>query len=350
MRVFIWGLGYTGLGIANILLKNQYLHQECVVSGTCRTYEKAQNLRKLGIDAHIFDVDGENLDLAKEAKDALLSATHVLSTIPPLLDHSDPVMSFFHDEVSQANWKGYLSTTGVYGDHNGAWVNEDTPCLAPETSPAYPRLAAEQKWLDIGGQVFRLAGIYGPGRSALSTIQKEQEQKQEQGLLDNGSSGNENYVNRIHVGDITDCVVASMLLGFVDNNSNSNSSSSDKSSGIGRENDQSRSEKRQKGCIYNLSDDLPAPRGEVMAFARKLLADRSGSGSGSGISSIDANLVRVTRRAKEHKKVNNSKMKKALRLSPTVVPESESESVLVLRYPTYREGLQALVRGEQYPF
>ena len=123
MKVFIWGLGYTGLGISNNLVnlaRTELGEPECVVSGTCRSEEKAQSLRRLGIDAHVFDVDNGDLSLTKDAKDALIASTHVLSTIPPSRDlNSDPVLSLHGEDVSRARWKGYLSTTGVYGDHKG---------------------------------------------------------------------------------------------------------------------------------------------------------------------------------------------------------------------------------------
>jgi hypothetical protein len=151
MRVFIFGLGYTSLGIVNQLLQSL---PNCVVSGTCRSTEKADSLKKLGIDAHVFNIDNEYPMLGPEAREALLCSSHVLSSIPPIYDlDSDPVLALHGNDLDTAVWTGYLSTTGVYGDYDGQWVDEESPCLAPSTSNAFPRIAVEKKWLGKGGNI-----------------------------------------------------------------------------------------------------------------------------------------------------------------------------------------------------
>jgi nucleoside-diphosphate-sugar epimerase len=331
MRVFIWGLGYTGLGISNVLLqlpRTETGEPGCVVSGTCRSEEKAQSLRKLGIDAHVFNVDSDDLSITEDAKDALLASTHILSTIPPIWDfNTDPVLSLHKEDVSRAQWKGYLSTTGVYGDYKGDWVTEESACLAPESSPAFSRLAVENKWLDMGGCIFRLAGIYGPGRSALTTMQRKSQRKIAAGRAntkieaDGDTITTTNYVNRIHVADIASAVVKCMTL---------------------------TGNPREKGAIYNLADDYPAPRGEVMAYAEELLgkgrdSEKSdGAATTTGIADVDmggtgVNNMRARRRASEHKRVNNARMRQQL------MPGG-------LRYPSYREGLRAIHHGDTSPF
>ena len=327
MRVFIWGLGYTGIGIANVLLhlpKMELGEPGCVVSGTCRSQEKAESLRKLGIDAHVFDVDSDDLSLSGNAKEALLASTHVLSTIPPVWDfNTDPVLSLHGEDVSRAQWKGYLSTTGVYGDHKGDWVTEESACLAPETSQAFPRVAVENKWLGMGGHIFRLAGIYGPGRSALITMQRQHQRQKLGGDANSDTTTTTNYVNRIHVGDIADAVVQSMLKMEV----------------------KEEEEEEESWVVYNLCDDCPAPRGEVMAYARELLdaekkrlsTTTTAASSEAAEAEVDVGRVRAERRASEHKRVANARMKQQL------LPGG-------LRYPTYKEGLKALHSGDSYPF
>lgn len=355
-QVFIFGLGYTGLGIANVIRKN---YPDCVVSGTCRSEEKMESLRNLDIDAHCFDLDGEISGLDDAGKMALLSSSHVISTISPIWDiDDDPVLHFHGNDLKCSKpWLGYLSTTGVYGNHDGEWVTETSSCLAPKISRAFPRLAVESKWMNLlsgdsdgDGKafVFRLSGIYGPGRSALATIKKDSafQYGEEKGVsktcADNQRGVQEstpNYVNRIHVGDIADAVVAAMEI---------------------------EAEECPYG-IYNLSDDDPTPRREVMAFARDLMSSSSTtSSSSSSVSSSSLPLptsdeaprepsflkqsegtfkptlgARAARRVKENKRVANNKMKQAGLLRGMGGR---------LRYPSFREGLTAEHAGETYPF
>ena len=171
-HVFIFGLGYTGLAIASYI-KREYL--DCIVSGCCTKEEKVEALRKLGINAVVFNTDSchdiqQSMDLSHDSVAKVLlgledscnnnkeeiqggyrrpvtPVTHVLSTIPPVVDFArDPVLEFHEDTLKELSapsasvnsnglrYLGYLSTTGVYGDHSGAWVTEETPLRALNTS------------------------------------------------------------------------------------------------------------------------------------------------------------------------------------------------------------------------
>ena len=212
-HVFIFGLGYTGLGLASTLTR----FPGCVVSGTCRTDDKVKALNDLGIDAHVFDTDGSG-QLDARGQRALALASHVVSMIPPVADFDrDPVLTAHRNFIcdNPARWLAYVSTTGVYGDHQGAWVDEASPCLvAPGTAPHH-RLAAEQAWLSLPTTrtcVFRLAGIYGPGRSALETVQRDRSPPTEgDATAAMALPGMNNWVSRVHVADICGAIVAAML-------------------------------------------------------------------------------------------------------------------------------------------
>ncbi|KAJ1477948.1 hypothetical protein T484DRAFT_1819238 [Baffinella frigidus] len=179
-RLFVFGLGYTGLEFAQ--QARQRLGAE--VFGTCRSEGKAEALQAVGITAFPWDIDDGYQPLEGEALEALESATHLLSTMSPFADFSkdpvvallakeDPVLVLHGKEVLQRctnlQWAGYLSTTSVYGDHSGAWVDEESETRVTDRDPsAMARLAAEGEWLALAPHipvhVFRLAGIYGPFR------------------------------------------------------------------------------------------------------------------------------------------------------------------------------------------
>src|SRR5690349_1962403 len=164
-RLFCFGLGFSALALADRMLAEGWR-----VAGTCRSPAKAAALAGRGIETFLFD-RGRPLD---EAAAALAGTTHLLSSVPPDAA-GDPVLDQHGDAVcglAGIAWAGYLSTTGVYGDHGGGWVDESTP-VAPNLPRARQRAAAERGWLDLHRRcglpvhLFRLAGIYGPGRSAL---------------------------------------------------------------------------------------------------------------------------------------------------------------------------------------
>jgi len=160
-HLFSFGFGYTAQALARRLAAEGW-----IVGGTCRTAEKAAALRGAGFRAELFD---RTLPLASQA---LEGVTHLLVSVPPDAT-GDPVLAVHRDDIAQIEglrWLGYLSTTGVYGDRGGAWVDE-TAELLPSGERGRRRVAAEAGWLDLWRRrgvpvhIFRLAGIYGPGRS-----------------------------------------------------------------------------------------------------------------------------------------------------------------------------------------
>ena len=363
-HLFIVGLGFVGERVG---LRAEELGWR--VSGSCRTAEKAKIFRqRSGIAAHAFDLDDEYVGLNGAGLDALGSATHVLATMPPIADLSrDPLLALHREALLRAacdgggplRWAGYLSTTSVYGDHAGGWVDEDSPCLVGSESPAAYRLRAEAEWLGLheasegrlATRAFRLAGIYGPGRSALETVIRrgggplltapsgrgraaqllpdeaalaaavaraatagEASSASSSSLpLDAaslpGSSDRRSpvrYVSRIHVSDIASALLASMAA---------------TAAGAAAE------RRAAAPAIYNLADDEPAPRGEVMAYAAALL----GATSEAAVTAADSggDSARARRRATESKRVGNQRMREEL------LPGG-------LAFPTYREGLRQL--------
>lgn len=159
-RLFCFGLGYTALSLARAVAAEGWS-----VAGTCRGEDKRRALAEAGIDTHLFDRDAPLTD----PKAALADATHIVSSVPPD-SAGDPVLDHHAIDLlalTDIRWAGYLSTTGVYGDRGGAWVDERAP-LTPTGPRGRRRLAAEEGWLGLwrdGGlpvHLFRLAGIYVP--------------------------------------------------------------------------------------------------------------------------------------------------------------------------------------------
>lgn len=279
-RLFIFGVGYCGLEIAKLARAAGWS-----VAGTCRTSEKADELKGLGFEAHLFDGS------APLPAAALGKATHVLSTIAPGTT-GDPALKTSARLLRDARWLGYLSTTGVYGDHGGGWVDEETPAR-PAQPRSIERLAAERAWqatgLEAGSAVdiFRLPGIYGPGRSAIDQVKAGTARR-----IDKPGQ----VFSRIHVADVAGTVL--LALG-----------------------------QARAGAIYNVADDLPAPTGEVVAFACELLGKPVPP-------AIAWDEVAPTMSAMarsfyaENRRVKNDKIK--------------NELGVALRYPTYKEGLRAI--------
>ncbi|QKK25399.1 SDR family oxidoreductase [Rhizobium hidalgonense] len=170
MHVMIFGCGFSGLAIAKA-----FAGEGVRVSGTTRSADKMGALRQSGVEAFLFD--GETL--GDDLRRALGSVTHLVQSIAP--GKGDPLLRRLHEDraslPSSLEWIGYLSTVGVYGDHKGAWIDEETPCV-PVSGRSKERLEAEEGWLAIGRQrgvpaaVLRLSGIYGPGRNAFCNLQK----------------------------------------------------------------------------------------------------------------------------------------------------------------------------------
>ncbi|HJO97148.1 MAG: SDR family oxidoreductase [Rhodospirillales bacterium] len=228
-RLFCFGLGYTAGRLARILAERGW-----IVGGTCQGLEARAELAAKGIEALLFD--GAK-PLAKPAA-GLDGVTHILSSVPPGI-HGDPVLAHHAGDIAacrELRWVGYLSTTGVYGDTGGAEVDEAAP-LDPTSERGRRRVDAEAAWLRLHNEhgvpvhVFRLAGIYGPGRSALDQVRGGRARR-----IDKPGQA----FSRIHVDDIAAVLRSSM----------------------GRP---------RPGAVYNVCDDEAAPPADVIAFACDLL-------------------------------------------------------------------------------
>jgi nucleoside-diphosphate-sugar epimerase len=282
-RLFIFGLGYSGLEIAQLARVEGW-----TVAGTCTGAEKAARLRADGIEAHLFD------GTAALPAAALGGASHVVCTIAPGTA-GDPALRTCGPLLKEARWIGYLSTTGVYGDHGGGWVDEDTP---PNPGPprSVERLAAERAWQAMAAEsgasldIFRLPGIYGPGRSAIDQVRAGTARR-----IDKPGQ----FFSRIHVADIAGAVLRAMT-------------------------------RPHPAGVYNVADDLPAPTAEVVAFACELLGrpvppaipwDEAAPAMSAMARSFYA----------ESRRVKNERMKRELGV--------------VLKYPTYREGLASILKA-----
>ncbi|PKA53893.1 hypothetical protein AXF42_Ash011373 [Apostasia shenzhenica] len=273
------------------------------VSGTCRDDIKRRELEKMGFDAFTFNINNNELG----SLSTLGEATHILISIPSDVNFGDPLMSLHEDlrcSLSSGNlqWLGYLSSTSVYGNCGGAWVDEDYP-VDPSLETTKSRLAAEISWQELGCQlgclvnVFRLGGIYGPGRSALNTIIEKGPTSKKQ-----SKRNSKLYTSRVHVADIYQSINASFKV-------------------------------PSSGRIYNIVDDDPAPRAEVFAFARALIEKKW-----PGLiveSEATADVLLPMEGSSGEKRVSNARLKKELGVS--------------LLYPSYREGLKSIIASLELP-
>jgi dTDP-4-dehydrorhamnose reductase len=283
MNLFIFGPGYTAL---------QFLHayrdRFARISGTFRSEAKAEALQASGVIPSFFDAEQS----ASGILDEFSRADALLVSIPPSLG-SDPVLRTLAGAIASApslRWIGYLSTVGVYGDANGGWVDETTS-PSPINERSRHRIAAENQWLDLGKdapfavQVFRLAGIYGPGRNALLKVADGMTRR----IIKPGQ-----VFNRIHTVDIAQVLMASI-------------------------------ERPSRNRIYNVADDEPGPPQDVITYAARLL----GLEPPPELPFAEADLGPMARSFyQDNKRVRNSRMK--------------DELGVTLRFPTYREGLEAL--------
>lgn len=254
-KMFIFGLGYTGGHVAHALEGRGW-----TVSGTGRGGSLA------------FD-DSEGV------RAALAGATHILSSVPPA-DDGDPVLARHADALGE-RWIGYLSSSGVYGDTGGAWVDESASIGGGRRTA---RAQADAAWLALGARVFRLPGIYGAGRSALDRVREGTARR-----IDVPGQ----VFSRIHVEDIV-----SGVLGALD----------------------------APPGAYNLADDLPASQNAVIEEACRLLGQEP-----PPLRSVEQAGLSPAARAfyTENRRVANGKAKRVLGWLP--------------RYPTYREGLRSLI-------
>jgi nucleoside-diphosphate-sugar epimerase len=269
------GHGYSAAALARRLLPRGWR-----VIGTTRDAARAEAIAATGVEAILLPAD---------LGPALAGATHLLVSAAPG-PVGDPFLAGQAAAIAAARpvWVGYLSTTGVYGDHAGGWVDEATP-PAPASARGRARLAAEAAWRATGlpVHIFRLAGIYGPGRSPFARLRDGSARR----IVKPGQ-----VFSRIHVEDIAAVLAASIAAPAA-------------------------------GAIYNLCDDEPAPPEEVIAHAAGLL----GLPPPPEMLYAEAEpLLSPMARSfyAESRRVRNDRIK-ALGVS--------------LAYPTYREGLAAVL-------
>jgi nucleoside-diphosphate-sugar epimerase len=285
-RLFCFGLGYSARALAERLRA-----QGWQIAGTTRSRDSAAALSAAGFESTVFDRDRPLAD----ARAALAGATHVLSSVPPDAA-GDPVLDHHRRDIVAAglSWVGYLSTTGVYGDRDGGWVDE-TSALTPTGPRGQRRVAAEAAWQALAAShgvpvhVFRLAGIYGPGRNAVVSVRAGTAQR-----IDKPGQ----VFSRIHVADIVAVLEASMA-------------------------------RPNPGAVYNVCDDDPAPPAEVVAYACALLR----CAAPPLVPYADAALSEMARSFyRDNKRVRNRRIKEELGIR--------------LAYPDYKTGLRALLEAE----
>jgi nucleoside-diphosphate-sugar epimerase len=282
MRLVIVGYGYSSRAIHAALGEN--LDHLTV---TCRTQEKADRLKAEGLNAIVFDGTAPSPDLDH----ALSDATHLIMSAAPD-EKGDPLLRHHNlGDAQKLQWAGYLSTVGVYGDHDGAWVDETT-ALRPVSRRSVQRVAAERAWQDLQQAsditcgAFRLAGIYGENRSALDKVRSGTARR----IIKPGQ-----VFNRIHVDDIGRVVAAAA--------------------------------RANSRGVFNVADDVPCPPQDVVAYAAALL----GVEPPPEVAFDDADLSPMGRSFYgENKQVSNDRIKQAF--GPML-------------YPSYREGLAGLLRA-----
>ncbi len=275
------GHGYCARALAKRLLPQGWR-----IIGTTRSAEKMGEIASSGVEPLVWP--GTNLG------PLIRKVPHILVSAAPGPD-GDPVLNAHHADIAAAadhlRWLGYLSTTGVYGDHGGTWVDEDTP-LSPSTKRGVARVEAETRWRavpDLPLHIFRLAGIYGPGRGPFAKVRDGTARR----IIKEGQ-----VFSRIHVDDIAKALDLSL-------------------------------HRPTPGAIYNLCDDDPAPPQDVIAYAADLL----GLPVPPAIAIDDAEMSDMARSFyAESKKVRNDRIKQALGWEPS--------------FPTFRSGLDALVASE----
>jgi nucleoside-diphosphate-sugar epimerase len=274
------GHGFSARALARLLIP-----QGWHIIGTTRTTEKAAILAAEGIEPLVWP----GTDLTP----AINRATHLLTSVAPG-PAGDPVLAAYGPQIATAplRWIGYLSTTGVYGNHGGDWVDETAP-LTPATTRGAARVKAEAAWAALGARtaphIFRLAGIYGPGRGPFEKVRDGSARR----IVKPGQ-----VFSRIHVDDIAQTLAAS----------------------IARPN---------PGAIYNVCDDDPAAPEDVLAYAATLL----GLPLPPAIPFEEAEMTPMARSFyAESKRVRNTRIK--------------TELGVKLLYHDYRSGLQALVASD----
>ena len=285
-ELFIFGLGFSGKALARLMQTKGW-----TVTATARDSAKAKALADLNITA-VDPLDPRAMGAAMRRANAVLITAPPSPAGCPALPLIVPALA---KSAAFPDWIGYLSTTGVYGDQGGGWVFENSPLRASSPEGAR-RVGAERDWLQVGQgmglsvMVFRLPGIYGPGRSAFERLLAGDARR----VIKPGQ-----VFSRIHVDDIASGLAASIA-------------------------------RPRAGGIYNLCDDEPAPPQDVIAYA----ADLAGLAwpAQVGVESLPAIAQRFYA---ENKRVSNALAKQELGWKPA--------------YPTYREGLRSIWKQTQIP-
>jgi nucleoside-diphosphate-sugar epimerase len=285
--MLFFGFGFCAAHVAPLLAAEGF-----ALTATCRTAEKARQLQADGITPLLLD--GQPL-----SGDALAGIDHILLSAAPD-ETGDPALPLLKEALTlcaaQMRWLGYLSTTGVYGDHQGAWVDEDTPAQKIGAR-GQRRVDAENAWgaladaLNLPMHYFRLAGIYGPGRNQLASLKRGTARRIEKpGQV----------FSRIHVADIAQILRASMA-------------------------------RPHAGRAYNLCDDEAAPPQDVVTYAAQLM----GMTPPPVIKFEAADLSPMAQSFyADNKRLKNDRIKQELGVQ--------------LAYPNYRDGLKALYEAEAF--
>jgi nucleoside-diphosphate-sugar epimerase len=274
-----------GHGFSAQALAKQLVPQGWRVIGTTRKEEKFTKLKTQGVEPLLWPCD---------ITEHLAQATHLLTSAGPDAE-GDPILREAYDAIAQAapnlQWVGYLSTTGVYGDHDGGWVDETSP-TDPATVRGQRRVKAEREWLDIPDlpvHVFRLAGIYGPGRGPFAKLRK--------GVAQRVIKKNQIF-SRTHVDDIAQVLEASINA-------------------------------PNPGRIYNVCDDDPQPPEIVLEYAAQLL----GMEPPPAVPFEEADMSPMARSFySDSKRVRNDRIKEELGVS--------------LKYPDFKSALHAMLHDE----
>ncbi|MEM9331593.1 MAG: SDR family oxidoreductase [Pseudomonadota bacterium] len=267
-KLFIFGFGFSATAVAR-----QADQDFSKITGTVRSQEKADRLAEGKLAICLFN--GEYL--SEEIRAELQTATHLLMSIAP--GDVDPVLALIRQEAKSLfpnlEWIGYLSTVGVYGNHDGGWVDEDTT-PKPVSKRSLQRLEAENGWQELADDIgvpfaiFRLSGIYGPGRNAFITIEKGNSRR----LVKKGQ-----VFNRIHCEDIGTAVTNAM--------------------------------QQKVPGIFNITDDMPAPPQDVVTFAHELMEKTPPP-------EMDFETADISPMARsfygENKRVSNKKSKSVLKM------------------------------------
>ncbi|MEE9374899.1 MAG: SDR family oxidoreductase [Rhizobiaceae bacterium] len=296
MKVGIFGAGYSGREIGGLLSNGN-----TGVWGTSRDKAHFDSLAERNITPVIF----EGAVLSDELLQLLNQTTHLIVSIAPSRTKTptkicDPTLNAIGntpllDIAPNLEWIGYLSTVGVYGNHDGAWVDENT-AATPASERSQQRVCAENEWLSVGDMlnipvgIFRLAGIYGPGRNAIINAKNKTSRR----LVKSGQ-----VFNRIHVKDIAQALSLAA---------------------------------HQKACgIFNITDDEPAPPQDVVSLAHQLI----GTGPPPEIDFESADLTPMARSFYgENKRVSNAKSKLILGMD--------------YQYPNYRSSLKQMWEGNDW--